>query len=109
MALTLEMFVPGNNKWTKLADISPGASPGSFSNNTGEGREVYVFECLQDNSASVIYRSKAGVDVEMDPGRAIVTTGLDVVKTLRVGDKPYEIQLKTDRSSGTKRILFTHS
>ena len=105
----LKIEVYGRDTWAKVGDIKPGNPSGSISNNNPNGsRDVYVFECLPDNSGSVIYRSKGGCDAETGRARVLSTIGTEVVRELKRGDLPYEMEVKTDRSAETRRIRFTH-
>lgn len=106
--LKLEIYGPNKN-WIKVAEVRQRDLPGSISDNKSDGsRDVYIFECLQDDSKSVIYRSKAGVDTEIDSLRAITTAGVDIVAEIRRGDKPYKMEIKTDKRSEPRQIRFTH-
>jgi len=108
MPLTLEMYSQRTG-WTRVCQVNPGNPLGSLSDNKPNGRrDVYLFECMPDNSKSVIYHSRAGLDTERGITRNLVTKGLDVITELRVGDKPYEIRLKTDSSPEPRQIRFTH-
>ena len=106
--LNLEIYSP-NRTWIKVAEIRRGDLPGSISDNKSDGsRDVYMFGCLPDDSKSVIYRLKAGLDKEIGPLRAITTKGVDIVTEIRRGDKPYKMEIKTDKSHQTRKIRFTH-
>jgi hypothetical protein len=54
-----------------------------LSDNKSDERYIYVFECFPDDSESVIYRSKFGVDIEIGQMRAFATLSLEVVKELK--------------------------
>ncbi|MCX6774499.1 MAG: hypothetical protein NTY99_00195 [DPANN group archaeon] len=106
--LDVEICGP-DEKWIKVNTVKPIDLPGSITDNKPDGsRELYIFQCSLDGLYSIIYRSKAGIDAEKGLGRMITTTGLDVVKELKKGDKPYEMSIKTDKSSETRRIRFVH-
>lgn len=106
--LNLETYGPNMN-WIKIGEVEPGDPPGSMSNNKPDGsRDIYIFECLPDDSKSVIYRSRAGLDTEIGPVRALTTTGADIIKEIKRGDEPYEMKIKTDKSPEPRQIRFTH-
>ena len=95
------------NDWTKIGEVMPGNPPGSLSNNKPDGtRDIYLFECSADGSKSSIYRSKSGADYALNPTRIVNTSGVDVVKELRIGES-YELSIKTDRSPKPRRIRFS--
>lgn len=105
--LDVEAYLP-DRRWTKLFELKPGDQSGSLSNNKPDGsRDVYIFECLPDDSGSVIYRSRAGMDIDDGSARTVFTAGADVVRELRRGDASYEMSIRTDRSR-PGRIRFTH-
>lgn len=107
--LDLEICGP-DEKWIKVNTVKPIDLPASVTDNKPDGkRELYIFQCSADDSHSTIYRSKKGADAEIGPDyRAVNTTGLEVMKERKKGDKPYEMNIKTDKGSETRRIRFTH-
>ncbi len=80
---------------------------GSVSDNNPGRRDVYIFQCMADDSKSVLYRSKQGIDMGIGDFREVISTGAEVVKELRKGES-YEMSLKTDKSTEPMRIRFTH-
>ena len=108
MALNLEVYNIKKSKWIKVGCINPGDLPGSMSDNKSGGtRDVYIFECLSDNSKSIIYRSKSGTDTENERLRKITTSELETIKELRKGEY-YEMKIMTDRSLEARLIRFLH-
>ncbi len=106
--LYLEICGPNRN-WIKVGEVRPGDPPGSISDNKSDGsRDVYMFGCLPDDSKSVIYRSRAGLDIEIGPMRDLTTTGADIVTVLRRVDEPYKMEIKTDKSPEPRQVRFTH-
>lgn len=86
--LTLEMHVPAKG-WIKIGEARPGDPTGSISDNKPDGsRDIYMFVCLPDDSKSVIYHSRGGVDTEMGPLRVVSPTGVDIIKELKKGGFP---------------------
>jgi hypothetical protein len=86
--LLLEIYNANKKNWIKVGEVKPGDPPGCLSDNKPDGRYIYVFECFPDDSESVIYRSKFGVDIEIGQMRAFATLSLEVVKELQKGEKP---------------------
>lgn len=112
--LSLELYDPKGQKWTPLSPIlNPGDPPGSFSQNLPDGsRELYMFECAEDDSQSIIYRSPSGLDIaDLRGGRDVFKTedsDWDLVKELKRGDPPYDLTIRTDFDSQGRIIRFTH-
>ena len=104
--LSLEIYKDGN--WSKVGEIKPGDPTGSISDNTETGREIYLFECSPDDLGSVIYRSKGGIDKTIGSERQVIMADDEIIKELQKGDAPYEMEIKTDISTESKRIRFTH-
>ena len=107
--LELEVQNQQTKQWTKAGEVKPGDRPGSISDNTQQGRQVYLFSCKSDDSGSIIYRSKFGVDVDLSNTTRLVEnlTGFETVKELIRGES-FEITVKTDRSPEPRKIRFTH-
>ena len=98
---------PGNN-WIEIAALNPRDRPGSISDNKPDGgRDVYLFECEPDDSKSTIYQYR-GSDTEFGLVRLVDLEGIEVVKELRRGDKPYEMRVKPGKVPEHTQIRFTH-
>ncbi|MDP3916817.1 MAG: hypothetical protein Q8Q42_00850 [Nanoarchaeota archaeon] len=108
MSLTLEIYA--NKKgWIEAGNLNPGDRPGSISNNNLDGsRDVYLFECEVGNNKSVIYRSSAGIDTEIENLRVTNIQDLEIVKELSKDNPTLEMKVKTDRSQIYRTIRFTH-
>jgi len=107
MPLKLEIYGP-DGSWIEIGKVKPGDLPGSISDNKPDGsRDIYIFGCLLDDSKSVIYRSKAGLDGEIGLVRVLTSADLETVAELKRGDT-HEMRIKTDRSPEERRIRFTH-
>lgn len=108
--LHIEVFHPVKRDWVEVGKVHSTDIPGSMSDNKPDGaRDIYVFECAQDNSKSTIYRSGGGIDMEVGQFRETImdTSKLEVVKELKDGES-FEIEVKTDRSPVARKIRFTH-
>lgn len=107
--LELEIRHPLTKEWVKAGEVKPGDQPGSISDNIQQGRQVYLFSCKKDDSGSIIYRSKLGVDVDLSNTARLVSnlTGFETVKELSKGES-FEMSVKTDRSPEPRHIRFTH-
>jgi hypothetical protein len=105
--LSLEVYV-ADNHWKEIAQLGPKNRPGSISNTLNESREIYMFECLNDNSKSLIYKAKKDINLELNLIRIIDSENLEIIKELKKGDEPYKINIKTDRDSQSRIIRFTH-
>lgn len=104
----VELRPKGQKEWLKLESINPGDQPGSISDVSKGQRDIYLFECAPDNSKSTIYRSRLGVDWDVDEATRAVTPlkGREVIKELKKGES-FELEVTTERGqSGTFR--FTH-
>lgn len=111
MPLQIEAYNPELSEWLKIGDVKPNDPPGSFSQNRPDGsRELYLFECAEDNSQSTIYRSPFGIDTEIGNLRAVLNdrTEWEVMKVLRKDDEPFRITIKTDNSPQRRVVRFTH-
>lgn len=109
MPLAVEIRV--HNTWAPISVLSPGAQPGSISNNTPDGkREIYLFECAADDQSSTISKSEAGIDFLSQDRRKRVIESVrkNVIATLREGDAPFEITVRTDISSDLRVLRFKH-
>lgn len=109
MSLAVEIKV--RDTWAPISVLSPGAQPGSISNNTLDGkREIYLFECAADDQSSIISKSEAGMDsLSRDRrNRLVESVRKNVVVTLREGDAPFEITVRTDISSDPRVLRFKH-
>ena len=107
--LELEIQNQQTKQWAKIGEIKPSDRPGSISDNTPQGRQIYLFSCKDDDSGAIIYRSKFGTDVDLSNTVRSVSnlTGFETVKELKKGES-YERSVKTDQSSESRRIKFTH-
>jgi len=108
--LSLEAYAP-EGRWAKVGNVNPGDPPGSISHNKPDGgRELYLFECSQDDTHSIIYRSPLGLDIAMGKSRQVFTdtSSWEVLRELRKGDEPYEMTVKMDRSPEARLIRFIH-
>ncbi len=111
--LRVELYKPELHQWVQAGrDLSPSDPPGTVSSNLPNGkREIYQFFCTEDDSHSVIQRLPGGVDAET--GRFRIIDAEEMVNavrvaTLRRGDEPYRLTVKTDRNSQRKIIRFIH-
>ena len=108
MSLILEIYT-NEKEWIKAGELNPGDRPGSISNNNPDGsRDVYLFECETNNNRSVIYRSSAGINTEVENLRVANVQGLEVIKELSKNDPTLEMKVKTDRSQHYRVIRFIH-
>ena len=108
--LIVEVYSSEEKKWLQLPCLRPYDRPGSMSDNKENGkRDVYIFECSKDDSYSVIYHSKFGLDrlLKEDLRECLALGKLEVVRVLRK-EESYEIMVKTDISREKRRIRFTH-
>lgn len=109
--LNIEVFHPIEKEWIKAGEVKPTDPPGSVSDNKVDGsRDVYLFKCEADNSKSIIYRSKFGIDREIGNNLREVLTDpsqLEIIKELKKGET-HEMKVKTDKSPEPKLIRFTH-
>ena len=105
--LNIEVYNP-NGEWVSIGRIRFGDNKGSMSHNKPNGdREIYTFECANDDSKSVIYRSILGIDAEVGSSRVVNSLGEEIVRELIKGDS-YELAVKTDRTPELTRVRFTH-
>lgn len=106
--LNIEVLHPEKNEWLHVGQVQPGQQPGSISQNKPDKtRELYYFECRPDDSESIIYKSKAGVDVSTQQIRIFSTVGLEKAAVLRDGES-YVSSIKTDIGDVRRPIRFTH-
>ena len=106
MPLKIEIYSCKEYKWKAVSILIPKDRPGSISDVRGDTRQVYLFECINDDK-SKIYLSRGGVDIADDKIRKVMTEGLKVVKELRINDS-YVMQVKTDIGAEERKIRFTH-
>lgn len=105
MPSLLEVY--DKDRWVTVGCMLPGERPGSVSDNQPRGRDVYIFECALDDSRSMLYRSRFGIDMDDSSTRRIDAAGREVVKELVKGES-YETTIKTDKSPEPRRIRFRH-
>lgn len=109
--LQVEAYDPIKDEWVSLPSLNPGSLPGSISQNKPGGtRELYLFECSEDGSHSVIYRSPLGLDIATEDERHVISDRSDweIVKKLEEGDKPYIMTVRTDISPKGRVVRFRH-
>ena len=104
MTLLLEMW--DGASWVRAARMHAGEQPGSLSNNAAGRREILHFTCTAQES--VISRSIAGTDQELDAARVIDTVGLEPIATLHQGDT-FEVVICTDRMNSPQLFRFRHA
>lgn len=105
MPLKVELYTGEN--WIEYAEFLPGSPLRFVANRKADGtREVYLFQCLPDDSKSVIYRSVSGLDTEAGSVRILSTADAEIVKELKKIDEPYEMEVQTDKIKLKNR--FTH-
>jgi hypothetical protein len=108
MTLHIEAINPVTQQSQLVGVLKPGDRPGSVSQNLPDGgREIYLFQCMPDNSSSKIQKSKGGMDIANSQMREIVTEGLQDVVILRENES-YTLTLFTDISSVRGIMQFTH-
>ena len=74
--LDAEVYDKKSDKWVRFGTLRPGDRPASMSDNKPDGsRDLYMAECSPDDTHSTIYRSKAGLDIDMGNLRAVVALG----------------------------------
>ena len=99
------------SRWIPVGPELTGNHPSaSMSNNKDDGsRELIFFECAKDDSKSTIYRSGAGIDMDLGVLRVseIDVSRLEVIRELLRGES-FEMDVRTDRSSEKLRVRFTH-
>ena len=109
--LEIEAYHKGREVWVKSAEVKPGDPPGSISDNKPNGkRDIYMFECITDDSKSTIYRSVLGLDLESAKGERTVffdPSKREVVKELAKGES-HEITVFTDKARQASLLRFTH-
>ena len=113
MPLILEILNPKTKEWKIAGMLAPGASPASISDNKPDGkRDIYLLECTNDDSESIIYKSEFGVDASVSENRerAVLTdlSQLRILKVLKRGDEPFGISVKTDVSSEMRQLRLSH-
>ena len=104
----LEFRPRGQNQWLKVGTVSPGDPLGSISDVSKGQRDVYLFECSPDDSKTTIYKSRLGVDWNIDEHTRAITPleKMESVQELKKGES-FELEVTTERGhSGT--FHFTH-
>lgn len=109
--LELRMYNPFTKEWKKVGEVPEGDN-GSISNNKPDGtRDIYFFECAEDNSHSTIYRSGFGMDMEITGTslRELIIDGSKIEKVAELkADESHEMIVKTDKGSMPVNTRFTH-
>lgn len=109
MPLVLEVEREG--EWVVIGTVRPNDRPGSMANITQDGqREMYIFGCEGDDSASKISKSAGGSDLTNDKNhtRIILTTHAEIVCVLREGDPAFELSVRTDPRQEAQKVRFMH-
>ena len=108
-SMPLRMDAYAGGRWVFVAKLGPGQPCATLSDNKPDGsRDIYKLECLPDDSGSVVYRSRAGVDADLGDTRIVFSLEFEKLAVLTEGDKPYEMGLRTDRSPEARRVRFSH-
>lgn len=106
MPLHVESSVGGS--WREIGVLQPGAQPGSMSHTKEDGsREIYIFECNQNDRDSTVFRSRAGLDIVEGLTREILSTHYDVVQTLTAGES-IELNIRGPRMQKPNPVRFSH-
>lgn len=108
--LHVEVFHSIDKKWLRVGEVHSTDPAGSMSDNKPNGqRDLYRFECAKDDSKSTIYRCGISIDREIGVFREVLTdvSKMEVVKELK-NEESFEINVKTDKSSESIKIRFTH-
>lgn len=110
--LRVEAFNSEINSWVRVGEVGPADYPGSVSSNLPDGRRgVYEFSCSPDDLYSKILKLAVGIDTEIgrfrmpDVGSVL---NAETIATLRKGDPPYILTVKTDISPVGRIVRFTH-
>lgn len=110
--LRVEVYRSDLSRWVQVGEVGPQEPPGTMSSNLPDGtREIYQFSCAKDDSHSVIRKLPLGIDFEIGHFRLFDAAELaraEIVATLKRGDSPYRITVKTDVSPQRRIIRFTH-
>ena len=107
MVLKIETFDYDSKTWRQVAVMGPGNPAGSLSGVRQSQRQLYLFECGEDDMHSAIYRSTRGIDVAEGNQRIVNTEGCELLRELARGES-YILQVKTDSSPKERKVRFTH-
>lgn len=99
------MEIGSRDEWAEVGVLTADDREASMSNVASGHRELILFRC--EGTHSVISRSKAGVDYETGPMRAMVTTGVEEIARLEPGEV-HETTIQTDRMVEPMKLRFTH-
>lgn len=111
--LRIEVFNEVNQEWIETRKFNPTDSPDyvPYSNPNEEG-EIYLAECKPDDSKSIIYSVSPWIEDPKELAKASPfladRSKFVTVQEIRDGDKPFEMDIKTDKDSETRRFRFTH-
>lgn len=96
-----------NQEWLRTPSLKQNDPPGSMSNNTETGRDLYLFQCLGDYS--VISKSNVGMDAEVNNGknRLVISNNFSPVSILKNGES-FVMKMKMDNMSTEIDVMFTH-
>jgi hypothetical protein len=106
--LLLEVFHEERGQWLPVAEQRPGAPPGTLSDHTPQGRQLYLAVLAPDGSSAEVRQVAPGLDVEVGPGGVgrLVSGGEGTVLATLAPGASYERTVTTDRMPAPRRVRW---
>lgn len=105
--LRVDVYNPGSDEWIQLKDLGAEDRVGTVSDNTPEGRYIYLFGVDKRENKAFIKKSTTGLDVNIGPNRVVSSMASVIVASLDLNES-HELTVKTDRSKQPRRMRFTY-
>lgn len=105
--LRVEINNPENGEWVSIPGIQLGDRDGTVSDNTPEGRDIYLFGVDPIENQGYIKRSTAGIDTAGSSTRLVDSAGFVTVAALQP-EESFELTVKTDTSPKPRTLRFTY-
>lgn len=94
-------------KWKKIGTQEPGQTPGSFSDIRSKGgRDMYVYECVIDDTFSLITVYRGGVEGEGQSQKEVFGKGEEFTRLKKGQSKT--IHIRSNEFGGKVSVRFKH-
>ncbi len=97
-----------DNAWTPAYSVASGDPPGSLSNNSPGGRDMYIFGVDPLVNEGYIARFDKGEGTQASSAQLVASAGYIAIARLGIGES-HELAVVTDISGDPRHIRFTYT